>query len=344
MTVKLALIGTGSMGQKHAAAILAAPEAHLCASVDPAGPIPSAANTTHFSEFSQFMAAITTIKPDGVILATPNQAHKDQAIALLKAGIPVLIEKPIADTVEAGRAIAEASEKSGVPALVGHHRRYNGRLRQAKALIDQGAIGDVVAVAATWITHKPDAYFDVLWRRAVGGGPILINLIHDIDSLIFLLGSITTVQAMTSSRQRSFDIEDSAAILLRFQSGILATVTVSDAALSPWSWEHTADEPTARSYPQSGQDCYYITGRDGALAVPSLTLWRSTADRDWQAPLQSETIHADNPDPFPLQLQHFTDIIKSNKSPIVSAADGLQTLRVIEAIQEAAVTKSAVNL
>ena len=115
-----------------------------------------------------------------------------------------------------------------------------------------------------------DDYFDVAWRREPGGGPILINLIHDIDNLRFIAGEIAAVQAVTSSARRGFAVEDTAAALLRFRDGALGTVVLSDTVAAPWSWELTAGERTSYSYPQTGQDCYLFAGTNGALAVPSL--------------------------------------------------------------------------
>ena len=142
----------------------------------------------------------------------------------MKRGIPVLVEKPIADTLDAALALADASEAAGVPVLVGHHRRHNPIVRKAREIVQSGALGRLTAVSATWLVCKPDDYFDVAWRREPGGGPILINLIHDIDNLRFIAGDIAAVQGMTSSARRGFPVEDTAALLLRFRDGALGTV------------------------------------------------------------------------------------------------------------------------
>jgi predicted dehydrogenase len=86
-------------------------------------------------------------------------------------------------------------------------------------------------VAGLWLLKKPDDYFNVAWRRERGGGPILINLVHDIDSLRFICGEIVEVQASTSNKVRGFGVEDTAALLLKFANGAIGTVTVSDATL-----------------------------------------------------------------------------------------------------------------
>ena len=138
--------------------------------------------------------------------------------------------------------LAEAVARTGIPVLVGHHRRHNPINQRARALIAQGQLGRIVSATALATFLKPDPYFEVAWRRQAGGGPILINLIHDIDMLRFLLGEVTEVQAMDSHAVRGFEVEDTAAAVLRFASGALATVIVSDATTSPWCWDMCAGE------------------------------------------------------------------------------------------------------
>ena len=87
---------------------------------------------------------------------------------------------------------------------------------------------------------------------------MLIDLVHDIDALRFLCGEIETVQAITANEARGFAVEDTAAVLLRFRNGALATITLSDATPSPWCWDQTAGEnPT---FPRHDADAYRLSG------------------------------------------------------------------------------------
>ncbi len=90
--------------------------------------------------------------------------------------------------------------------------------------------------------YKNDEYFDVEWRRKKGAGPILVNLVHDVDLLRYLLGEPVAVQGMQSSAARGFETEDSAVVNVRFADGALASMTISDATASPWNWR----QPLAR--------------------------------------------------------------------------------------------------
>src|SRR6185312_4921855 len=155
--------------------------------------------------------------PDGVILATPNQMHVDGGLECVAAGVPVIVEKPIGDTVEGATRLVEAGEQTGVPVLTGHHRNYSPIMTRAREIVHSGRLGSIVAVVGTALFHKPDDYFDVGggWRREPGGGPILLNLTHEVNNLLSLIGDIDTVTALTSNTTRGFPVEDTAAMIFR---------------------------------------------------------------------------------------------------------------------------------
>src|SRR5690606_33612082 len=182
--------------------------------------------------------------------------------------------------------LVEAQAASGVPVLVGHHRRHNPIVQRARALVQEGRLGRLVAVHAQATFLKPDAYFDVAWRREPGGGPVLINLIHDIDLLRFLAGEVEDVISATSSAVRGFAVEDTAAAVLRFAGGALGTVLASDAAVSPWCWDFCAGEQP--QYPRQAVQSHYLSGTEGSLSLPDLALWRYAGERSWHAEMTRE--------------------------------------------------------
>ena len=342
--VRLAVVGAGDIGRRHMKAILNSAECLLCGVADPAPNGTAAADQFQVANFVDASAMIAAVAPEAIIVATPNASHFDVASCCLDHGVPVLIEKPVADTVKAGYALADLSDACGVPVLVGHHRRHNPLIQRARALIAGGAIGDVVAVSATWLARKPDRYFDVRWRQEPGGGPILINLIHDIDNLRHLIGEIVTVQSVTSNARRGFGVEDTAAILVTFATGSLGTIILSDSTPSPWSWELTAGEATSYAYHRVPADCYQIAGALGSLGVPSLRLWRHDGIQSWQSPVVEERIVVIEEDPMAAQLRHFVDVVRGKVAPLVSARDAARTLQVALAVSEAARTQSIVRL
>jgi predicted dehydrogenase len=253
-----------------------------------------------------------------------------------------LVEKPIADTVGDARKLVEAVARTGTPVLVGHHRRHNPINQRARTLIAQGQLGHIVSATALATFLKPEPYFDVAWRRQAGGGPILINLIHDIDMLRFLLGEVTEVQAMDSHAVRDFEVEDTAAAVLRFASGALATVIVSDATTSPWCWDMCAGEQG--QYPRQDVVSHQIMGTLGSLSLPDLGLWQYQGERSWHAELSHEESRVHTADPYTRQLEHFANVIAGQAEPLCSALDGLRTLQATLAVHDAAVSGQSIRL
>ena len=342
--VRLAVVGAGQIGRRHLLAIEAETSCQAVAVVDPSPMGAATAKTRGLPHFSSLDEMFKAVMPEGVINATPNAMHVPLSLQCVRRGVPVLVEKPIADTLEAARLLADASEASDTAVLVGLHRRHNPIIRKAREIVQSGKLGGLVAVSATWLVRKPDDYFEVSWRRQPGGGPVLINLIHDIDNLRFIAGEISTVQAITSSDHRGFAVEDTAAILLRFGQGALATVMMSDSAVSPWSWELTAGERTSYAYPRTGQDCYLFAGTLGALAVPSLRIWHHEGKQSWQSPLPEERVEIDEKDPIRAQIAHFAEVIRGRAEPLITARDAARTLEATLAVTESATTSREINL
>ncbi|MEO0673046.1 MAG: Gfo/Idh/MocA family oxidoreductase, partial [Pseudomonadota bacterium] len=266
-------------------------------------------------------------------IATPNQRHRDDGLAAISAGVPALIEKPLADTEAAATELVSAARAKNVSVLVGHHRRHSPAVAAAKQRIDDGALGRVVGVQGSFWLAKPKAYFDVAWRRAKGAGPVLINLIHDIDLLRYLCGEIASVQAIGSNAARGFDVADTCGVLLAFEAGAIGTFAVSDTVVAPWSYELTAGENPA--YPPTGEGCYWIGGTAGAMALPQGTIWRQDGPADWWAPIHAETkmVPAAGADPLVRQLKHFCEVVRGKAKPLVSAEEGARSLSVTLAIQ-----------
>jgi len=340
--VRLAVMGAGLIGKRHVEHVLTRPEAELAAIVDPSPAAEALAAAKGVRWFPSFAATIEEARPEGVIVATPNRMHVDNGLACVAAGVPALIEKPLADDVAQAKRLVEAAEAAGVPLLTGHHRRHNPLMRQAKEAIDSGRLGTVVAVHGMCWFYKPDDYFDVQWRREKGAGPVFLNLVHDIDNLRYLCGDVVSVQAQETNALRGNEVEDAAVILLRFASGALGTVNASDAVVAPWSWELTSGENPA--YPHTAESCYQIGGTRGSLTVPYLDLWHNPTRPSWWEPIERERLPVEAEDPLGLQVRQFCRVIRGREQPLVSGRDGLETLEVIAAVKEAAATGRTVRL
>lgn len=330
---KLAVVGAGLIGLRHLDALALARGVEASAVVDPAPAAKAEAQARGLAHFDRLNALLEAERPDGIILATPNALHVAQGLACIAAGLPVLIEKPLATDLAGADRLVTAAKAAKVPLVTGHHRRHNPLIQSAKAIIDAGEIGEVTAVHAQFWVCKPDDYYATAWRRAPGAGPVFLNLVHDIDLMRHLAGEIAAVQAMASNARRGFDVEDTATLLLRFANGALGTVTVSDTIPAPWSWELTAGENPA--YPRTDQSCYHIGGTSGALSLPDGRLWTHHPQKSWwQTISASRRPHAAT-DPLVAQMQHFGAVIRGEDPPLVSGEDGRAVLAVIDAMQRA---------
>src|SRR4051794_1619827 len=343
--VRIAVAGGGLIGRRHIEEIDASRAAQLAAVVDPGPAAAEVADRFGVPLYPSLRGLFDAEKPDGIILATPNPLHVGGGLECVAAGAPVLVEKPIGDTIEGATRLVEAAEAAGVPLLTGHHRNYSAIMATAREIVRSGALGSIVAVVGTAMFYKPDDYFDVGggWRRQAGGGPILLNLIHEVNNLQSLVGDVVRVQATTSSATRGFPVEDTAAMVFTFAGGALGTFLLSDTAASPRSWEQTSQENTSyATYPD--EDCYHLAGTHGSLSVPTMRLRVFRGSRSWWEPFESTTVELQRSDPLANQVAHFAAVIRGEVEPLCTGRDGLKTLQVVDAVVESARTGQPVDL
>lgn len=148
---------------------------------------------------------------------------------------------------------------------------------------------------------------------------------------------------MTSNATRGFPVEDTAAMVFTFANGALGTFLLSDAAASPRSWEQTSGENAA--YPMHpDEDCYHLAGTAGSLSVPTMRVRTYPGARSWWTPFDSSTEPVRRRDPLAEQITHFAAVIRGEAEPVCSGRDGLTTLKVIDAVLEAARTHHPVDV
>ena len=341
--IRLALLGAGMIGREHAKLVTAHPGAELVGIADPAPAARGDAATSGLPYFADYEAMLDTTRPDGAIVALPNHLHLQAGLACIQRGIPCLMEKPVTDTIAAARQLSDASEAAGVPVLVGHHRRHSPDISQARRLVQDGALGDLLSVSGMCLFNKNADYFDAIWRREPGGGPLLINLIHDIDCLRFICGEIEAVQAFTSNAARGFAVEDTASVTLRFANGALGSFVISDSVVSPWSWEFASGQ--ALYFPPQPGAYLFLGGRSASLSVSDMRLWRhDKPGGDWRDPVLPAVQPLPATRAYDNQLDHFLTVIAGQASPLITARDGMMTLVTTLAIAEAARTGTRIEL
>jgi predicted dehydrogenase len=336
--VRIGLIGAGNIGQRHIMAIDQLDQAHLIAIADPSERAAEQARARDIAYFPDVPAMLAEAVLDAVIIATPTERHHQDVCACLEKVPAILVEKPIAaDTLEA-QDLTERAEIAGCHVLVGHQRRYYPCVTKAKELIESGAIGTLLGVSGQWTCRKDEAYYTPDWRRIVKAGPILTNLIHEIDLLRYICGEITQVSAHINHLDQDFEKEDTAALTMQFANQAVGTFLISDRAPSPWTWEFALGENIA--LPKSGQNALRFIGSSGALEFPNLTLWKhAAAGGDWKDEILPQKIETPFIEAYIAQIEHLCAVVHGKASPLISAHDASQSLKVTLAVRRSAAEK-----
>lgn len=325
--LNIAVIGTGLIGRKHIGLIAENPKLKLVATVNPSQSQISMPELVDIPNFFSCGDMLASVPVGGAIIASPNETHADIAIELIEAGVPVLVEKPITGTIEDGRRIIAAAAHNNVPILMGHHRRYNPIIAEMRDIANSGKLGALVGFSGVWSVYKPDPYYEAEWRTGPTGGPIMINLIHEIDYLQALFGRIATIGTMQGVKRRAHAGEEALGVLLRFEQGGVGTIFLSDSASSPWTWEQATGEndPT---FPMNGQSPYRFLFERGAVEFPSLKVW-SQSEPSWNMAFETvdpQRLKSPMRDVFAQQIDHFYDVARGLAEPAVTAQDGLEAL------------------
>ncbi|KAG2734417.1 hypothetical protein G9P44_002423 [Scheffersomyces stipitis] len=356
--IQIAVIGAGLIGPRHASHVVNNAHAELFAIVDPsptAKEIAASMETRYFTSIQNMIAYCDQngmSYPDGAIICTPNHTHIRVSAELANYGINLLVEKPLSSIPEEAKALKNFAKEKNVKVLVGHHRRFNPFIVEAKRNLHK--VGDVIAISGTWALRKPESYFKMSpWRtdNKTGGGVLLINLVHDIDLLQYMFGPIERIYAELLKKQRSHypDADEGAALTIKFKNGITGTFICSDNVTSPFNFESGTGENPTVPFQNELEGFYRVFGSKGTLSVPDLHLFHQPEAVDdntnsWLHPIEKEqlvenkleTLHSQMP--FDLQLDHFVDVIRGRAEPLCSADDGMSALMCIDAVMKSVET------
>lgn len=319
----------------------------LCCIVDPTPAGAALAAELQIPNYPSVEALVAarnagSLTVDAAIVATPNTTHVPLGLLCIDNDISALVEKPISIDGASAISLLRAAERaqargSTARVLVGHHRRHNPYIRATKKALDAGVLGRPVAFSGAWTLLKDAKYFDVEWRRKNGsGGPILINMIHEIDNLRYLFGDVERVYVERGKETRGYEVEETIVMTLRFVCGLVGTFVLSDAVASPYNWESASGENPL--IPKTGQAVYTIMGTRGSMTVPELRRWHydgQGAEGSWLTPMaidDSLKSEIDDVPPFTLQLRDLVAVQRGEKEPTCSGVEGCKSLFVVEAI------------
>jgi UDP-N-acetyl-2-amino-2-deoxyglucuronate dehydrogenase len=239
--LRLALVGCGAISEWHRMAIAEVPEIEIAAAVDvDAGRAASVAKATGATAFTSLEAALASHTIDAVDLMLPHHLHESMAVQALEAGVHVLLEKPMAPTLEACDRILAASARSDRVFMVGENAQYWPEVLIAERLLHEGAIGDPVTARVQLFFPPMDAYYggERAWRldkNSAGGGVAIDTGSHYIRPLRMWLGEVEEVVAQFGRPYAQMQGESLVRALLRFPKDVVVSfdLLLTQAPMAP---------------------------------------------------------------------------------------------------------------
>ena len=327
--LRLGLAGLGSMGRNHLRVISNHPDTILAAVADPTAEVLEAAVAqTRARGFADPLVMIATAELDGVVVAAPTNNHSALALAAIERGLPVLVEKPLAATVDDAIAIVSAARKRGVRVQVGHVERYNPAVLEMGRLIRAGWLSTIYAITSRRAGPFPARIRDV---------GVTIDLgTHDVDMLSWIAGERPVrVYAETSQRIHATH-EDLAFGLMHFPSGATGFLDVD--------WLTPAKRRSLVAVGEEGMfELDYLTQR--------LTFTRSNVERPQTIAGYATTFTGDvaeipvvSVEPLRAQLDEFVRVLRTGDRPYVDGEDGLWAVAIANALLTAAAERRPIDL
>ncbi|MDQ2914202.1 MAG: Gfo/Idh/MocA family oxidoreductase [Chloroflexota bacterium] len=217
---RVAVVGAGAMGKHHARIYNELPECELVAVVDENEARAQDVARLHGSRpYRDIETMLERERPDAVSVATPTQSHVTVALAMLEAGCHVLVEKPIAATLEDARELVRTAERSGRVLMVGHVERYNPAIIELKRRLDAGELGRIFQIGARRLGPFPPRIRDV--------GVVVDLATHDLDIMRYLTGSEAVRVYAETKREVHTSNEDLFAGMVRFANGTLGVMEIN---------------------------------------------------------------------------------------------------------------------
>ena len=325
--IRIGVLGLGSMGRHHVRNARETEGFELVALVDPNG---DRFEVARGMDVLPDVEAMLEVGIDAAIVAVPTAYHFDAVMKLAEAGVHTMVEKPLASTLEEGEAMVEAFEKAGVVGAVGYVERCNPALLEMRRLVSEGYLGDVYQISTRRQSPFPARISDV--------GVVKDLATHDVDLAAWVAGSqYERVFAQTAYRSGR-EFEDMVTASGRFKNGVLGNHLVN--WLTPFKDRITV-----------------VTGERGAL-VADTAMSDLTFYENGRFPVQWDQIAAFRGvsegevtrfalvkrEPLRVEHEHFRDAILGSGTEHVTMREGLQTMRVIQALLDSAESGQAVQL
>ena len=301
--MKVGVIGVGNMGRHHPR-VYSELGAELVGVADTdlakARKIAAQYATKVYSDYKELL----TQDLDAVSIAVPTIEHRAVALAAIQKGVNLLIEKPIADSIESAQEIITAAEARRVKLMVGHIERFNPAVKKLKQIIDDGILGRLVLISARRVGPFVPRISDV--------GIIVDVATHDIDIIRYLVGSEYTSVFARSTRYKN--VKGDAAIILIGFGDISASIEVN------WYTPHKVRSLT-------------VTGTEGIAYLDYIEQEVEIYNAEWNM-----TPKIDKCEPLKLELEHFLDCIRTDREPLTNGYEGLKALEIATKAEQVSAT------
>ena len=353
---RVALVGCGKVGGLHCKAVAQIPEAEFVAVCDADSSRASKFAIEHKAQaFTTIEEMILKAKPDVLLIATPHPLHRQPTVAALNAGVHVLVEKPMAASIEDCDAMIAAAKSSGATLGVISQRRFFEPVLRMKNAIDAGKIGKpLLGFFLMYSWRSLEYYSSDPWRGkwSTEGGGVLVNQSpHQLDILRWLMGPIAEVQGYFQNLNHpGVEVEDTAVASLRFVNGGLGSILAS-VSQNPGihTKVHVHGSNGASVGVETDRGATFIAGMTSIPEPPLNDIWTIPGEEKLLEGFQNEdrntftkidaTVHY-----HALQIREFVQAVREHKQPMVSAEDGRATVELFTAIYQSSKTGKAIKL
>ncbi|RYG26744.1 Gfo/Idh/MocA family oxidoreductase [bacterium] len=351
--LRFGLVGAGAISGAHVRALQSlAGKAELVAVADIDFPKAQALSETIGAKaYPSLDAMLSDEKLDVVNLCTPPDVHADGAVAAMRAGVHVIVEKPADVSVAATDRIIAAARETGQKATVIAQHRFDASTLAVRKAIQNGRLGRLTRSAAQVRWWRPQEYFDMVpWRGSMavtGGGALMSQSIHTLDLMLWLMGEAEEVFAYSATlAHERIEVEDQLVATVKFRGGALGLMEASIVAYPGLSARIEVSGDRGSATIDGDRLTYFHAAEPGETTGP-YGLGGDTNRVNRELPSEGD---GGNPDPatlagaHALQIDDFIQAVQEDRAPFVTLDDARATMVVIEAIHESAATGKPVRL
>ena len=354
--VRTGLIGCGKVGGIHARALASLAESELVAVCDAQGErAREFAGRYGGRAFDDPCAMLAQAGVEAVCICTPHPLHREPAVLAARAGVHVLVEKPLAASLADCDAMIAAARASGVTLGAVSQRRFYEPVMRLKAAIDGGKIGAPVLGTVLMLSWRDEAYYrSDPWRGrldAEGGGVLVNQAPHHLDLLRWFMGPVARVTGACANLNHPYiEVEDTALAILHFRSGALGSILTS-LSQKPGIYTklHVHGANGASVGVETDTGATFVAGMTGVVDPPLNDLWTVPGEEPLLAAFQTEDrAHFGAVDAtehyHALQIQDFLCAVRDGREPAVTAEDGRAVVELFTAIYRSSQSGLAVEL